>query len=361
MYRGFYPVPSAAKPSGRLKVPDFETAKTAYIHHLTLRNLSPLGISQVERDIRLFIGFLEDLGVRSIVQVDADVMERYKAHMTAYRTRKGMPLCLNTVRARLFTALRWLKFLRKKGVLLAEPVDVQPPPRVKRLPRGVLTPDEVKAVMAQPDLRGLLGYRDRTMMETLYSTGMRAAELCNLEIRDLDFEKKAARIRNGKGGKERFVLLSPPCIRFLERYLKDIRPELAQGIRPAGNNWLKKFQSGGNLVFLSIYGGPLTRQWLAQMMKQYIRRAGIERIMSPVHCWRHSCATHLMSSGMDIRYVQILLGHAHVNTTQIYTHVERKSLQGQLGKYHPGQRGDRRGFVPFLGEPAAPDEGAVRA
>ena len=311
-----YPIRSAPRPLGRApipragKVPDFETLKTAYLHHLTLRNLSPLTINQNEQAIRLFIGFLQANGIRSILQVSADTMERYKADMTAYRTKKGLPLCLNTLRARLFIVLGWLKFLRKKGIVTGEPVfDVQPPPMVKRLPRGVLTTDEIKRIMAQPDLRGILGYRDRTIMEVLYSTGIRAAELTGLEIRDIDLEKRAARIRNGKGGKERFVLLSPPCVRFLERYLKDIRPELIQGIRPAGNNWLKKFQTGGDLLFLSIYGGSIGKGWLAQMMKQYIRQAGIDRVLSPVHCFRHSIATHLMESGMDIRYVQVMLGH----------------------------------------------------
>ena len=124
--------------------------------------------------------------------------------------------------------------------------------------------------MEQPDLKTPLGYRDRTIMEVLYSTGVRAAELVGLRLPDVDLAGKTVRIRDGKGGKSRLAPLSTPCCRFLERYISAVRPELAEGMRPAGNNWLKKAGTGGDRLFLSIYGGPFTPNWLSELMKGYL-------------------------------------------------------------------------------------------
>lgn len=337
----------------RRKLPSFEELKTGYLQHLTLRNLSPLSIKQNEQALRLFAAFLREQGVATVLDVEAETLERYKVELAAYRTRKGTSLLPATVRARVFIIQGWFRWLCRKGFIPHDPVSgVKPPRRSKKLPKGVMTVEEIKKVLAQPDLHNLIGYRDRAIMEVLYSTGMRSAELVHLEVRDLDFEKKTARIRNGKGDKERYVPLSPPCIRFLKRYLEAIRPELAEGIRPCGNSWLKKYRTGGDVLFLSLYGAKLTPTWLAQSLKRYIRQAGISRPVSPVHSWRHSVATHLMSSGMDIRYVQVMLGHSSVDTSQIYTHIEPRALSEKLKSCHPSTRRGRR-FVPFLGEAAS--------
>jgi integrase/recombinase XerD len=189
--------------------------------------------------------------------------------------------------------------------------------------------------MEQPDLRSVLGYRDRAMMEILYATGVRCAELVCLRVPDVDLKKKSIRVRNGKGGKDRFVPLSTPACRFIERYLAVIRPELAGCMRPAGNNWKAKSQTGEDFLFLSIYGGQLTRTWLAETMRRYLRDSGITRPVSPVHSFRHSVATHLLENGMDVRYVQAFLGHESINSTQIYTHVERKTLLRLMKTCHP--------------------------
>ena len=164
----------------------------------------------------------------------------------------------------------------------------------------------------------------------------------NLKVPDVNLQKKMVRIRNGKGGKDRFVPLSTPCCRFIVRYLDVIRPELVEGMRPCGNSWLKKSQTGKDLLFLSIYGGPMGKVWLGAMMKGYIHKAGITKVLSPVHSFRHSVATHLLESGMDVRYVQVLLGHNNINSTQIYTHVERQTLKTLLKKFHPRERAHER-------------------
>ena len=352
MPKRYYPAWSG-KFVSRRKPPGFEELKSAYLQHLTLRNLSPLSIRQNEQAIRLFAAFLKEQRVATVLDVDAESLERYKVELMAYRTRKGTALIPGTVRARVFIIQSWFRWLCRKGFIPHDPIaGVKPPRRAKKLPKGVMTVEEIKQVMAQPDIRTMIGYRDRAIMEVLYSTGMRSAELVHLEVRDLDFEKKTARIRSGKGDRERYVPLSAPCLRFLTRYIETIRPELAEGVRPAGNSWLKKYRTGGDILFLSLYGAALTPSWLGQSMKCYIRQAGIDRPTSPVHGFRHSAATHLMSSGMDIRYVQVMLGHASLDTSQIYAHIEPRALGERLKSCHPSTRRGRR-FVPFLGEAAS--------
>ena len=233
-------------------------AKQAYLEHLTLKNQSPLSVKQTDLAIRVFLSWLDGKGVKEIMEVDREVFENYKTWLSGYINRKGDALASKTVIDRLCMVQRWFAWLKKKGFLMYDPIaGVRVPKDKKHLPRGVMRPDEIRKIMEQPDLRSVIGYRDRTMMEVLYSTGARAAELVSLKAPDVDLRKKMVRIRNGKGGKDRFVPLSTPCCRFLDRYLAVIRPELAAGMRPSGNSWLKKSETGKDLLFLSIYGGPV--------------------------------------------------------------------------------------------------------
>ena len=329
-------LPGLRRGTGTAGGQGFEAYKVAYLQHLTLRNLSPLTIGQNEQAIRFFVNYLSANGILSVHRVSRETLEQYKAHLRAYKGRRGQLLRLGTIRSRLQIIQLWFHYLKRKGLIQGEPIaDVKLPYAERTLPRGVMNFEEIKKIMAQPDLRTAIGYRDRTIMEVLYSTGVRAAELVGLRVQDIDLKKQVALVKHGKGGKQRFTILSTPSVRFLSRYLEAVRPELFRGVRLSGNNWLKKFQTGGELLFLSAYGGPISKGWLTITMKQYIRQAGITKSVSPVHSFRHSVATALMESGMDVRYVQSFLGHNSINSTQIYTHVERKSLQKDLKKAHP--------------------------
>ncbi len=334
--------------SEELNTGDLEALKAAFLKHLLLRNLAALSLRQVDQYLRIFLGYVKGRGITDLRQIDAELFEKYKAYLsTEYLTRKGVPLHQNTIIARLGWVQKWFAWLRKKGALFFDPIaGVKPPRTLKRLPKGVMRPEEIRKVMEGVDLRNPIGYRDRTIMEVLYATGARASELLSLRVPDIDFTKKVIRIRNGKGGKDRFAPLSTPCCRFLRRYLDEVRPELIQGMRPAGNNWLKKAGTGEDFVFVSAYGGPFTRNWLADIMKRYLLKAGITRPMQPVHGFRHSVATHLIEDGMDIRYVQVLLGHDAITSTQIYTHVERATLHRMLKDFHPLELADKT-VLPF--------------
>ncbi|MBI5243006.1 MAG: tyrosine-type recombinase/integrase [Elusimicrobia bacterium] len=317
--------------------PDLDQLKAGYLESLVLKNYSPLSVRQKNQNLRIFLGWLKGRGITDPAQVDAPTFEQYKAYLsTGYVTRKGKPLCSNTIIPRLYNVQNWFDWMRKKGVVMSNLIaGVKLPKMVRILPRGVLRQDEIRKVMAQPDLKTPLGYRDRIMMEVLYSTGVRARELVSLRVPDVDLDKKAARVRNGKGGKDRFVPLSTPCCRFVARYVEEIRPELVAGMRPCGNNWIKKAGTAEDFLFVSAYGGTFSSQWLNQLMTDYLRKAGITRPVSPVHGFRHSVATHLIEDGMDVRYVQAMLGHNSINSTAIYTHVERGTLHKMLKHCHP--------------------------
>jgi integrase/recombinase XerD len=330
---------------------DLEGLKAAYLQHLTLRNLAAHSVRQAEQVLRCFIAYVRSRGVGDVGLIDREFFEGYKVYLSGEcKTRRGLPLGTSTLRQRLFGAQGWFAFLRKKGVIFFDPIaDVQIPKQLKRLPRGVMRPDQIRKVMDQPDLKSHLGYRDRAVMEVLYATGIRCDELICLRAPDVDLKRKVIRVRNGKGGKDRFVPISTPACRFVRHYLDSIRPELAGCLRPAGNNWKKKSQSGEDFVFLSIYGGQLTRQWLSEMMRRHIRQAGISGPISPVHSFRHSVATHLLENGMDVRYVQAFLGHERIDSTQIYTHVERKTLQRLMKTCHPRALAGEA-VIPFVAE-----------
>lgn len=330
----------------------FEAQKAAYLQNAKLRNLGDLTIRQLDQGLRIFLAYATAQGAREAGQVDGPLFERYKAYLMGFRTRRGEPLSVGTVRDRLFIVQRWFLFLRKRGLIAYDPLaEVAVPRRAKRLPRGILRPDEIERLMAIPNLKSLVGYRDRTMMELLYASGARAAEASAIKLGDVNLEAKTIRVL-GKGGKQRLVPLTSQCCRFLERYMAEIRPELVLGIRPTGNNWLTKAGTAGDRLFVSAYGGPMGANWLSLVMRRYLLLAGITRPMSPVHCFRHTVATHLLGNGMDVRYVQAILGHGSIDTTRIYAHVERESMRKMLRAHHPLET-SRKPVRPFVEE--APD------
>jgi len=338
--------PNESRPDN-VSSPAFEAQKALYLQSAKLRNLSPLTVRQLDLSMRTFIAFARSQGVTEAQGVDGALVERYKTHLMNRVTRRGTPLGVSTLGERLYTVRCWFDLLRKKGHLSYNPAkEVSLPRRAKKLPRGVLRPDEIEKLLSLPNLKVPLGYRDRTMMELLYASGARAAELCGIRVGDLDLSRKVVKVL-GKGGKQRLVPLTTTCCRFIERYINDIRPELVTGVRFAGNNWLKQTGTAEDRLFVSAYGGLVKPNWLGSIMKRYLFLAGITRPISPVHGFRHSIATHLLGDGMDVRYIQALLGHNSIDTTQIYTHVERDSMRKMVKAYHPLET-DRRAVKPFV-------------
>ena len=223
--------------------------------------------------------------------------------------------------ARQLVSLRaFYRFLLEEDSIAADPTAHLESPRLwKRLP-GYLTLEEVERLLAQPDPRTPAGLRDAAMLELLYAAGLRASELIRVQVSDIQFEMGFLRCL-GKGNKTRLIPVGKKALAILERYLATGRPKLAR-------------QQAASYLFVNQRGRPLTRQGFWKLLRAYGRAAGIRSRVAP-HRLRHSFATHLLERGADLRSVQLLLGHADISTTQIYTHVAQERLKQVYRAHHP--------------------------
>ncbi|MES2350111.1 MAG: tyrosine-type recombinase/integrase, partial [Pseudomonadota bacterium] len=196
----------------------------------------------------------------------------------------------------------------------------------RHLPRNILSVDEVAAILGETDPSTVTGLRDRALLELLYSTGLRRKEVGNLTRSDIDFIRQVVFVREGKGGRDRVVPLGRRACAWLQKYLYEARPQLTV--------------SDSMALFVTDYGDPVSGYYVAMRVKRYMAIAGIER-PGAAHLLRHACATHMLEGGADIRFIQALLGHTSLNTTEIYTHVSIEKLSAIHAATHPA-RLDRR-------------------
>jgi integrase/recombinase XerD len=219
---------------------------------------------------------------------------------------------------------RFYQYCLRERLLAADPtLKLDPPKRAPRFPK-TLSEADVEALLAAPNVASAMGLRDRAMLETLYATGLRVSELIGLKLHAVDLNARVARVL-GKGSKERLVPLGEEAASWLERYLAAARPELL-GKRE------RKRESAA--LFITARGAGMTRQAFWHLIRRYGARAIPGKRLSP-HVLRHAFATHLINHGADLRVVQMLLGHADISTTQIYTHVARERLKQLHAKHHP--------------------------
>lgn len=223
---------------------------------------------------------------------------------------------------RLIASLRrFYRHLLGAGQIKSDPMlDIEPPPQPERFPK-TLSEAQVEALLAAPDTGTPLGLRDRAMLEVLYATGLRVSELVALRLFEVGMDEGVVRVF-GKGAKERLVPLGQVALEWLERYLKQARPQLLAGRR-------------SDAVFVTRRATGLTRQMFWTLIKRHAARAGIEPARLSPHTLRHAFATHLINHGADLRVVQLLLGHADISTTQVYTHVARERLKQLHAQHHP--------------------------
>lgn len=268
-----------------------------------------------ERDLRLFCKTLGFKNSDALVNVSRE-------QITGYMTQlKEKGLAAATIARKLAAIKAFYRFMTAEGYMDANPAEVvEAGTKGIKLPR-VLSEDEVVRLLNQPDITTAEGFRDRTMLEVLYATGMRVSELINLTLERVDLNMKYI-IAFGKGSKERIVPLGSVAAEFLQQYLEKVRPKLTHEDRST------------NIVFLAFGGHELTRQRFWQIIRAYGRKANINKALTP-HILRHSFATHLLDNGADLRSVQELLGHSDISTTQIYTHLTNKRLRDIYAKAHP--------------------------
>lgn len=313
-------------------------AMRRYVEHRAIQGSTEQSLFGTERYIRDFIAWADARAITHPQHVSRAVLERYQRFLYHYRKKDGAPLSVASQRAKLVPVRGWFKWLTRSGVIPANPAaDLDLPKRIRRLPRSVLTAGEVEQVLALADTSTPLGLRDRALMEVLYATGMRRMEVAHLALGDIDAERCVVLVREGKGRKDRLLPLGERALHWVQQYLDQGRPLLAWNLQEA-------------TLFLGKDGNPLHPMWLSTVVAQYVERAELGKHGGP-HLLRHTMATLMLEGGADIRFIQAMLGHAELSTTQIYTQVAIRQLQQVHASTHPGAKRRLRAAQTPVGMP----------
>jgi integrase/recombinase XerD len=305
----------------------------AYLESLGVRNYAE-GTLESRRDaLKVFFAWAAERELTRAGQITRPILESFQRWLWRCTKANGQRLGWSTQRARLGTLKDYFRWLTRQNVILHNPASELELPRMeKRLPKNVLTPAEVERLIAVPNVTDLLGIRDRAMLEVFYSCGLRRTELCQLELPDLNPERGTLHVRLGKGKKDRMVPVGVRAIGWLERYLQEVRPRLCLDMHAPA-------------LFLTGYGSAFNPDVVSRMVTAWLAKAGLKRRGS-CHILRHSCATHMLENGADIRFIQQLLGHAKLDTTAIYTEVSIKQLQEVHARCHPSAKSANPASVP---------------
>lgn len=319
-----------------------------FLEHRGVQGYAEGRHNNYERFVREFIGWAGERGVTHPQQVSLAVLERYQRSLYHYRKRDGEPLSVRSRRAKLAPLRGFFKWLTRSGEIPANPAaELELPRDIRSLPRAVLTQEEAERVLALPDTGTPLGLRDRAMLEVLYATGMRRAELTRLQTTDIEPQRALVFICQGKGYKDRLIPLGERALHWVEQYLQRGRGQLMWNADDA-------------TLFLGNEGLPLHPSWLAHVVRGYVKRAEISKRGS-CHLWRHTMATLMLEGGADIRFVQAMLGHENLATTQVYTHVAVGQLARVHANTHPGAQRRVRAEQPEGGPVNVPGGAAAGA
>lgn len=282
--------------------------------HLAVLNRTEATIKGYSGHVRIYLQELK----KDIRAVTAGEMEAWVSGLFLRRTEENEKYATGTVITKVRAVKRFFEFLEAKNIIFINPMDrIHEPKKEKKLPRSVLTVQQVHRILDQPNLGTLTGIRDRTVLELLYSTGIRLNELVSLTVYDADLQGGMLRINQGKGRKDRVVPLGKHAVRSLREYIAKVRPKCTKNNRQIRN------------LLVDRYGKGLSKEVVSIMIRTYARQAGLDKQVS-AHIFRHTFATELVKNGADIVAVQKMLGHANLSTTQIYI----RALQLDLKKAH---------------------------
>jgi integrase/recombinase XerD len=331
--------PAAIKPTGpRTRPPDPLASHplTRYMHAhfewMLTHGYSADTVRARRIALRRFIGWCAERQLDDPCAITAPILERYQRHLFYYRKADGTPLTLGSQHGCLAPLKTFFKWLTREHHIASNPAsELQLPKQPKRLPRTLLAVQDIDAILHEAEPTTPAGLRDRAMLELLYATGLRRMEVPALARYDVDLNRRLVFVREGKGRRDRVVPLGERAAAWLEKYLIDARPQLLAAETDA--------------LFVSDYGEAITPAWLADKVKRYMAFAGIDK-PGATHLFRHACATHMLENGADIRYIQEMLGHANLATTEIYTHVSIDKLQKIHAATHPAGKLERREFEP---------------
>ncbi len=298
-------------------------AMLRFVAHRAMLGATEQGLHNLERQLRYFIEWADTRSVTHPQHVTQAVLERYQRALCIYRKKDGEPLSIGSQISRLIPLRSFFKWLTRSGEIHANPAsELELPKSPRRLPMQSMTVEEVERVLVLPDTSAPLGLRDRVIMEVLYATGMRRMEIAGLRIGDIDFDRGVVMIRQGKGKKDRLIPLGERALHWVRHYLDQGRDHLV-------------WNQADKTLFLGREGLPLSLAGLTNLVSKYIKQAALGKSGS-CHMFRHTMATLMLENGADIRFIQAMLGHAELSTTQIYTHVAMRQLQMVHAKTHPG-------------------------
>jgi integrase/recombinase XerD len=335
---------------------ELEEKRKKYLGWLSIRGYTMETIKNYGNGLTHFIHWCHERGILRPGDVTRKIMEMYQAHLG--RVEKKMPGDGARVKEKgdknpglstryqciILCAIRgFFSWLCKNNLILYNPAsELELPRRGKPLPRDLFTVSEVEQVLNQVDLTSYLGLRDRAILETFYSTGMHRFELCRLRCKDVYIDGGVVLIREGKGKKDRIIPIGERAAAWIEKYMHDLRPRLLEKLDNDKDNDKDKddydpndIENNKGILFLNRRGKALYPPSVSRLVNFYISKSGINKVGS-CHLFRHTMATLMLEGGADIRYIQQMLGHSSLESTQIYTRVSVKKLKEVHKKTHPG-------------------------
>jgi len=300
-----------------------------YLEWMLINNYSAESVRCRKPDLSSINNWLMERGVNMPTEITKSVIEQYQKFLFYRRKEDGNPLS-NQRQSVLIVSIRaFCKWMSKNGYLLYNPAaDIDLPKREHRIIRGVLTSHEVESIISQANTQSPVGLRDRAIMEVIYSTGIRRSEAAALKYDDIDYERGSLFISQGKGKRDRLIPIGSRALKWLEKYINEVRAMFENDL-------------SGKSLFISLKGEPITANRLSLSFKEYRRSAKIKK-SGACHLFRHSMATAMLENGADIRYIQEMLGHKNIETTQLYTHVTINTLKDVHTKTHPSATLRRR-------------------
>ena len=295
-----------------------------YVNHLVLKNYSPRTIELREYHVFVFVAWCDERAITRPGKVTPEILSRYQNHLRHHHKTNGQEMTPQTRGVHVTSIRMFFKWLARENLIPWNPASEMDLPKTGfYLPRGVLSQSDIEQILNAIDVSKRMGIRDRALIEVLYSTGIRRREATNLDISDLKPDQGVVLIRQGKGGIDRMVPIGERAIKWTEKYLIEVRPNLIPHHEETA-------------LFLCQGGYRFTPNNIGQVVKKRIKESSIQA-EGCCHVFRHSMATHMLENGADIRYIQEILGHARLETTQIYTKVSIDKLKEIHTATHPAK------------------------
>jgi integrase/recombinase XerD len=304
-----------------------------YLDNLLSRNYSELTLASQAKQLRYFACYCSHHGVKRPQKVTRETIAAYQLQLHMRTRPDGRSLAAGTQRQWLTTILSFFRHLTRTQIITSNPAaEMQMPRSEHHLPKAIFDCSDIERIIAIPDINSPAGLRDRATLEVFYSTGIRRAELCHLNLTDVDFSRHVLRVEQGKGRKDRYVPVGRRALAWIEFYLKEARQMLGR-------------TQDKTALFISANGTRLGPDCLGLRMRMLVRRARLGKEGS-CHAFRHSFATALLENGCDVRHIQVMMGHSKLETTAIYLHLSIQDIRAAHEKFHPASRCDPKKMPP---------------